>query len=63
VNNYIRDFPEYSVAILKEGCIGSVDLQSNFHNFCFKNGDTQTVYYEFYDKANPTVPIYEQTLP
>jgi len=61
--NMAADFPMFAAQINRTECTGSVDSQGNYHNFCYAGNDTQTVHYEFYDKNNPTVPMYAQTLP
>lgn len=40
----------------------TVDNQGNLHLF-YVLKDSAPVYYEFYDKNNPTVPLYKQALP
>jgi hypothetical protein len=60
--NFTADYPMFS-SLVKSGCTGSVDKQGNYHQFCDDTGDSTRFTYRFYDKANPTTPLYQQVLP
>ncbi len=60
--DFAADYPIFS-PLVKSGCVGSVDKQGNYHQFCNDTGDSTKFTYRFYDKATPTTPLYTQVLP
>lgn len=59
--NFAADYPMFS-SLMKSGCVGSVDKQGNFHQFCEDMANPSNLTYTFYDKAAPTTPLYTQVL-
>jgi len=60
--NFAVDFPLF-VTLIKQDCVGTVDKQGNYNQFCDDTGDYTKFTYRFYDKAAPTTPLYTQVLP
>ena len=59
--NFASDYPMFS-SLVKSGCVGSVDRQGNYHQFCEDTANPSNLTYRFYDKAAPTTPLYTQVL-
>jgi len=61
--NFSIDYPMFASLHNVQGCDGTVDSQGNYHSFCDDTGDYRKFTYRFYDKTNPSVPLYQQVLP
>lgn len=58
------DFPQFTSVAQEANCIdtNTIDPNGNLHHFCTDSGNLSQFTYTFYDKTNPTVPMYAQTL-
>lgn len=58
------DFPHFASVAQEANCMATNTINSNgnLHHFCTDSRNLDQFTYTFYDKTNPTVPMYAQTL-